>query len=458
VPTRSPTAPRRPHDGAAPGVGARTSSALLTDHYELTMLDAAVRDGTVERPTVFRCFARGLPPGRRYGVVAGLGRLLDALDAFRFGPQERDWLASRGVVGDETLEWLATHRFRGSIRAYREGEVYLPGSPVLEVTGTFGEAVLLETLVLSILNHDSAIASAGARMVRAAGGPPEEGGRPMLEFGSRRTHEEAGVAAARAAYLVGFAGTSNLAAGHRHGLPTLGTVAHAFVQLHDTEREAFASQVAAAGADTTALVDTYDIPTGIRTAVAAAGTDLDAIRIDSGDLAAETLAARRLLDELGATGTRILLSGDLDEHRIAELAAVPADGYGVGTELVTGSGHPTARMVYKLIARGEVGGAADVAVEKLSAGKETVGGVVDATRQLDLTGTATAEVLHPPSDPAPSGRPLLVDAVVDGEVVHRPDLDACRAHHLLALAELPDHAFDLTPGDPVIPTIRTDTD
>ncbi|MFP5309871.1 MAG: nicotinate phosphoribosyltransferase [Actinomycetes bacterium] len=438
-------------DGPTPA-----SSALLTDHYELTMLDAAVRAGTADRSTVFQCFARGLPGGRRYGVVAGLGRLLDLLERFTFGPVERDHLARTGVVSDETLDRLRDWRFTGRVQAYREGEVHLPGSPVLQVTAPFGEAVLLETLVLSVLNHDSAIATAGARMVAAAGGDPAAGGRPLLEFGARRTHEEAAVAAARAAWVVGFAGTSHLEAGRRHGIPTLGTVAHAFVMLHDTEAEAFAAQVAAAGAGTTALVDTYDTAGGIRAAVAAAGPGLGAIRIDSGDLAAETVAARALLDELGATDTRIVLSGDLDEHAIAALAAVPADGYGVGTELVTGSGHPTARMVYKLVARGEPGGPADVPVAKRSAGKRTAGGVVQATRLLD-GGVATTELLTPhDAPPPPGGRALLVDVVVDGEVVHRPDLDEVRAHHRAAMAELPPGALDLAPGEPCIPTVRRD--
>ncbi|MGH3439119.1 MAG: nicotinate phosphoribosyltransferase, partial [Sciscionella sp.] len=252
------------------------STALFTDHYELTMLAGALTDGAAERPCVFELFARRLPDGRRYGVVAGAERLVTALRQFRFGDAELASLA--GVLDGRTLEWLAGYQFSGDIDGYPEGELYFPGSPILTVRAPFGEAVVLETLALSIYNHDSAIASAAARMVSAANG------RPLIEMGSRRTHEEAAVAAARAAYLAGFTATSNLEAGRRHGIPTVGTSAHSFTLLHDSERDAFAAQVGILGSDTTLLVDTYDIHAGITNAVEVAGTALGGIRIDSGDL------------------------------------------------------------------------------------------------------------------------------------------------------------------------------
>jgi nicotinate phosphoribosyltransferase len=248
---------------------------------------------------------------------------------------------------------------------------------VLTVSGTFGEAVLLETLTLSILNHDCAVAAAAARMVTAAGD------RPLIEMGSRRTHEEAAVAAARAAYLAGFSSTSNLEAGRRYGVPTSGTAAHAFTLLHDDEADAFRAQLDAHGADTTLLVDTYDIAQGIRTAIEVAGPDLGAVRIDSGDLAVLAREARRLLDSLGATKTRVVLSGDLDEWAIAGLSGAPVDMYGVGTSVVTGSGAPTADMVYKLV---EVDGRP---VAKRSEHKATQGGRKTALRRHRETGTAT---------------------------------------------------------------------
>src|SRR5512139_97686 len=287
------------------------------------MLQAALRDGAAERRCVFELFTRRLPEGRRYGVVAGTGRLLDALDEFRFTDDDLAGLRESGVIDADTCAWLADYRFGGDISGYAEGELFFPGSPVLTVEGTFAEAVVLETLALSILNHDCAVASAAARMVCAAGD------RPCIEMGSRRTHEEAAVAAARAAYLAGFSATSNLEAGRRHGVPTTGTAAHSYTLLHDEEADAFRGQVDALGVGTTLLVDTYDIAQGIRTAIEVAGPDLGAVRIDSGDLAVLAHQARELLDSLGARRTRIVLSGDLDEFGLAALAGAPVDAYGV---------------------------------------------------------------------------------------------------------------------------------
>ena len=328
------------------------TTALLTDHYELTMLQAALRSGAASRRAVFEVFARHLPHGRRYGVVAGTGRLLDALERFRFGPDELSFLRENQIVDPATLQYLSSYRFSGNIWGYAEGDVYFPGSPILVVEGTFAESVLLETVALSILNHDCAVASAASRMVTAAGGPGPTG-RPLIEMGSRRTHEGAAVAAARAAYIAGFASTSNLEARFAYGVPSSGTSAHAFTLVHDSEREAFAAQLSSLGSGTTLLVDTYSVEQAVRAAVAEAGPSLGAVRIDSGDLPALAVSVRALLDSLGATGTRIILTGDLDEYSIAGLAVAPVDGYGVGTSLVTGSGAPTAALVYKLVARSD---------------------------------------------------------------------------------------------------------
>ena len=321
------------------------STALHTDRYELTMLDAALRDGTAHRRCVFELFGRRLSGGRRFGVVAGTGRLLSLIDDFRFGDDELRFLRDHRVVDAETLDFLAGYRFTGSITGYREGELYFPGSPILTIEGTFAEAVVLETLALSVLNHDSAIATAAARMSIAAGE------RPLAEMGSRRAGEESAVAAARAAYITGFAATSNLEAGRRWGIPTMGTAAHAWTLLHDTEEDAFRSQIDALGIDTTLLIDTYDIPRGVETAIRVAGTGLGGVRIDSGDLPVMAAQVREQLDELGATATKITVTSDLDEYAIAALAASPVDSYGVGTSVVTGSGTTTAGMVYKLVAR-----------------------------------------------------------------------------------------------------------
>jgi nicotinate phosphoribosyltransferase len=427
---------------ASPGA----STALLTDHYELTMLGSALADGTAQRPCVFEVFARRLPNGRRYGVVAGTARVLDAIADFRFTDAELSQLESTAVVDDDTLAWLAEYSFSGDIEGYEEGELYFPGSPILTVRGSFAEAVLLETLALSILNHDSAIASAAARMSSAAHG------RPIIEMGGRRTHEYAAVAAARAAYLAGFATTSNLEAGRRYGIPTRGTVAHAFMLLHDSEEQAFRAQVEKMGADTTLLVDTYDITAGIETAVRVAGPELGAIRIDSGDVGPLARKARDQLDALGAKDTRIVVSGDLDEHAIAALRAEPVDAYGVGTSLVTGSGAPTAGMVYKLV---EVDGRP---VAKRSAHKESRGGRKAALRRHRGTGTATEEVIYQADGPAPEpgehDRPLQIPLMRGGQTVaDLPTLDDARQRLRRALVSLPWEGLKLSHGDPAIPTL-----
>ncbi|WP_089326639.1 nicotinate phosphoribosyltransferase [Actinomadura meyerae] len=432
-----------------PPVDLGDGTALLTDQYELTMLQAALRSGTADRRAVFEVFARSLPAGRRYGVVAGTGRLLDAIEEFRFETAELDFLTSNGIVDEPTARWLEKFRFSGNVWGYAEGDCYFPDSPILVVEGTFGEAVLLETIALSILNHDSAIASAASRMVQAAQG------RPIIEMGSRRTHERAAVAAARAAYIAGFTTTSNLEAGRRYGVPTAGTSAHSFTLLHDSERHAFEAQLDSLGDGTTLLVDTYDVERAVRTAVELAGPPLGAVRIDSGDLAVVARRVRDQLDALGAHGTRIVVTGDLDEYGIAALAAAPVDGYGVGTSLVTGSGAPTASLVYKLVARADVpGGDAPVRpVAKRSPGKPSRGGRKSAVRRIDGHGVAVAEAVSV-GEPAPGARDrvLHVPLVRDGEIVGREPLEAARARHERAVGELPPTALQLSRGEPAVPT------
>jgi nicotinate phosphoribosyltransferase len=415
------------------------------------MLQAALRSGTASRRAVFEVFARRLPDGRRYGVVAGVGRLLGALESYVFDAAALEFLTGRGVVDNRTAEWLSDYRFSGDIAGYAEGDCYFPGSPILRVEGTFGEAVLLETLVLSILNHDSAIASAASRMVYAAGD------RPIIEMGSRRTHEMAAVASARAAYIAGFATTSNLEAGRRYGVPTAGTSAHAFMLLHNSERRAFQAQLDSAGVGTTLLVDTYDVERAVRMAVELAGPELGAVRIDSGDLRAMARDVRRLLDSLGAKKTRIVVTGDLDEYQIAGLAIAPVDGYGVGTSLVTGSGAPTASLVYKLVARADSPdpGAALRPVAKRSVGKPSKGGLKWAVRRIDAKGIARAEVVTTGAVEGvmgPHDRELLVPLVREGTVMGREPLDEARSRHQRAVEELPTTARQLSRGDPAIPT------
>nr|WP_256335889.1 nicotinate phosphoribosyltransferase [Microbacterium sp. cf332] len=436
------------------------SSALLTDRYEITMLQAALRDGTADRQCVFEVFARRLPGGRRFGVVAGTGRLLEEVENFRFGDEELRFLREHGSLDERTLAWLADYRFTGTITGYREGELYFPGSPILTVEGTFAEAVVLETLVLSILNYDSAVATAAARMAIAAGD------RPLAEMGSRRAHERSAVAAARAAHIAGFGATSNLEAGRTWGIPTMGTAAHAWTLLHDSEEEAFRSQIDALGVDTTLLIDTYDISEGVATAVRVAGPGLGGVRIDSGDLPTVAADVRVQLDDLGARETRITVTSDLDEYAIAALAASPVDAYGVGTSLVTGSGTPTAGMVYKLVARQDDDGSWR-SVAKASADKVSHGGRKSAFRVL-RDGTATEEIVvvsdgfEPPDTPAahPDSRALQTPLFADGRAVTDwtgpAGVRAAREHHARVIEEMPVRALALSRSEPAIPTTYRD--
>lgn len=439
---------------------ASRSTALLTDKYELTMVDATLHSGMADRPTVFELFGRNLPPTRRFGVVAGTGRILEAMERFCFSEDELKWLREQGSYSEELLEFLKDFKFTGDVYGYAEGECYFPGSPLITVEGTFAECTLLETLMLSVLNHDCAVASAASRMTIAAHG------RPCIDMGARRTHERAAVSAARAAVIGGFSSSSDLESGKRYGIPTVGTSAHSFTLLYDSEEEAFAAQIAQQGTGTTLLVDTYDIARGVDRAVQAArdaGGELGAVRLDSGDLVAHAFKVRGQLDALGATRTRITVTSDLDEYSIAALGAAPVDTYGVGTRLVTGSGVPTASLVYKLVARADDSGNM-VSVEKKSQSKSTVGGLKVAGRRYDEDGYANEEVLITGGTWEESlaaltemgARPLQVRLVSAGKI----DADrygpaavlAAQEHHRRSRNELPYSAWRLSEGEVAIPT------
>lgn len=344
-----------------------SNPAMKTDRYEFSMLQSFIAEGIEGKRATFEVFSRGLPKGFRYGVFAGLGRLIPMIENFGFSEDDVAWLVEQKFIDDATAKYLSEYKFTGTIEAYREGELFFPNSPVLTVTGTLGECILLETLILSVLNFDSAIASKASRMVSAANG------RPLIEMGSRRLNEDAALAAARAAYIAGFASTSNIAAGQAHGIPVAGTAAHAFTLAHESEADAFAAQIETHGVETTLLVDTYDIQTGIVEAVVAAqnagAKGPGAIRIDSGDLFSEAYKARALLNSMGATDTKIIVTGDLDEYVIKDLRDAPIDGYGVGTKLVS---TPPMGMVYKLVeierADGTMKPVAKKAKDKVSVG------------------------------------------------------------------------------------------
>ena len=425
------------------------STALLTDKYELTMLQAALRDGSANRQVTCEVFGRRLPNERRYGVVAGTERVLRAVEDFRFSANQ---IAEMDFLDDKTKEYLRHYRFSGQIDGYREGELYFPNSPILTVRGTFGECLILETVILSILNADSAVASAASRMVTAADG------RPIIEMGSRRTHEYAAVTSARAAYLAGFEATSNLEAGYRYGIPVSGTAAHSWTLAHTNpdgtpnEEAAFRSQIDTLGVETTLLVDTYDITKGVETAVKVGGPQLGGVRIDSGDLGAVTRRVRKQLDDLGNHNTNIVVSSDLDEFAIAGLRGDPVDVYGVGTSVATGSGAPTAGMVYKVV---EVDG---IPVAKRSTSKQSVGGAKRALRTYRSSGVAVEEIVYPFEAPAPDTgqldtREMTIPLMRDGHIVDGlPDLHASREYLDQARQTLPWEGLALSRDEAAVPT------
>lgn len=436
------------------------TTSLLTDMYELTMVDATLQSGTWNRQVTFELFGRRLPPTRRFGVMAGNARIIEALERFEFSKDEIDYLSREKIVSDECLDYLKDYRFKGRIRGYAEGECYFESSPLLQVEGTFAECVLLETLLLSILNHDCAVASAASRMTIAAHG------RPCVDMGARRTHERSAVSAARAAYIGGFKGTSCLEAGKRYGIPTIGTAAHSFTLIHDSEEDAFRAQLANLGPGTTLLVDTYDVQRAVKRGVKLAreaGGELGCVRLDSGDLVAEAFKVRALLDSLDAKSTKITVTNDLDEYAIAALGAAPVDSYGVGTKMVTGSGIPTAALVYKLVQRvNEDGSVHDVA--KRSSSKSTLGGRKFAGRARGEDGYATRElvVIADSAEQAQAeferrnARALLVDLVTDGQAnasfVGKEALQEAQERHIHSRNELPYQGWRLSAGEAAIPT------
>lgn len=423
------------------------TTAFLTDKYEVTMLQAMLRAGRADHRAVFDLFARRLPKGRRYGVVGGVGRVVEAVKNFRFTDEQIAYLEADPIIDEATVNYLRDYKFRGIIVGQPEGSLYFPNTPIITVIGTFADCVLLETLLLSIMNHDSAVMSAASRMVTAAEG------MPMIEMGSRRTSETSAIAAARAAYIAGFNATSNLQAGHLYQIPTTGTSAHAYTLAYgpDGEEQSFYDQMVALGTDTTILVDTYNIPEGIRRAVHAANTlgasGPGGIRIDSGDLHEETVNARELLDSLGAIDTKIVLSSDIDEYTISEMKerGTPVDAVGAGTRVVTGSGAPTAEMVYKLVQIN------DMPVSKRAEGKISTGGIKVTYREFHEDGTMAGEFFKVGTTSAPftsSQHPtqiLLVDG--QGDYFHQEDIEVSRARHREQVAYLPESARLILAGD-----------
>jgi nicotinate phosphoribosyltransferase len=415
------------------GTQEEVPGALLTDLYQLTMAHAYFEHG-MSGEAVFELFVRRLPPARRFLIAAGLEQALDYLEGLRFTAPELSYLAGLGTFPEAFLAYLAQLRFTGTVHAVAEGSPFCADEPILRVTAPIIEAQLVESRLLSILHFQTMIASKAARCVLAAGG------RPLLDFGMRRAHEaSAGLYAARAAYLAGFAGTATVEAGRRFGIPVSGTMAHSFIEAHDSEAAAFAHFVASRPQGAILLIDTYDVEQGARRVVSLAqqlasggqGRPIRAVRIDSGELGEEARRVRAILDAGGCPDIQIVLSGGLDEHAVEELvrAAVPADSFGVGTALSVSADVPSLDMVYKLQAY------AGMPRRKRSKGKATWPGIKQLLRER-VTGAFRDTVALEGEGLA--GEPLLAEVMCGGYRSQPPRaLAAIRAAVAVELTCLP---------------------
>jgi nicotinate phosphoribosyltransferase len=435
TPTMHGSAPRAPL-----GIE-QTMSALLTDLYQLTMLQAYLDEG-MDAPAVFELFVRKLPLGRNFLVAAGLEQALVYLETLAFSDDEIAWLERQGGFSDRLLQYLRDFRFRGDVHAMPEGTVFFPDEPILRVTAPLPEAQLVESRLLNIVHFQSLIASKAARVVLAAPG------KLLVDFGMRRAHgAEAALFAARAAYLAGFAGTATVEAGRQFGIPLFGTMAHSFVQAHASEGAAFEAFARARPTRPTLLVDTYDTEAAVAKVVELApmlardGIAIGGVRLDSGDLVAHAKATRELLDHAGLRAVTIFASGNLDENRIAQLlaAGAPIDGFGVGTALDTSSDAPALDVVYKLQRY------AGVARRKRSEAKATWPGAKQVCRRYGADGRMSGDVVQLDTE-AQSGTALLQPCMRGGQrLTPAATLADARALHADQLRALPDALRALEP-------------
>ncbi|MGH2957943.1 MAG: nicotinate phosphoribosyltransferase [Solirubrobacterales bacterium] len=425
-------------DANDPGLLTAPETALLTDQYEITMAASYHRRGMNE-PSVFELFARRLPPNREWLLACGVGPVLRLISEMRFGDRELGYLAETGCR-DEFLDYLAEFRFSGDIEAMPEGTIAFATEPLLRVTAPRIEAQLLETLLLNQMNFQTMIATKAARVVLAAGGGEPGSGEGVVDFSPRRDHGvDAAMKAARASAVAGCGGTSNVAAAMRYGLRPVGTMAHSYVLSFESEAEAFRAFMEDNPDNALLLVDTYDTPEGVRRAIEASrrtGVPLAGIRLDSGDLAALSREARRLLDEAGIPDARILASGDLEEGRIAELCrgGAPIDLWGVGTDLGTSRDSPVVNGVYKLVADLRDGRWRGVA--KTSQGKATLPGPKQVLRRF-RSGQMAGDMVSA-ADEDLEGEPLLVPAMRDGEIVLAEPMERMRERTDASLRALPE--------------------
>ena len=446
------------------------ASPLATDLYQLTMAIGYFERGFRDQVATCEMFVRRLPLARRYLVALGIEETLRYIEELRFGEDDIDFLRSLPSLGPAITpafaDYLRAFRFTGDVWAMEEGTIAFENEPFMRVRTPIIEAQILETYLLSSINHATMIASKGARIVRAAAG------RTVVEFGTRRTHPGAAIDATRAAYAVGFAGTSNVEAARRFGIPVLGTAAHMWTMAHPSEEEAFRGYFSVFPESSILLIDTYDTPRGALTAARVCRDKLRGVRLDSGDIGALAVEVRGILDREGAPGAKIVASGDLNEHSIASLlaAGAPIDTFGVGTELVCSVDAPSLGGVYKLVELFD--GKETRPIAKFSQGKGTLPGAHQVLRVTDEAGRYQRDVVALEAEEAPvvEGRtlaptqtmaPLLSRAFEGGKRVRRAaTLDEVRAHVASGLAALPIEHHELssrtssTPGYSVQPSQR----
>lgn len=419
------------------------SGALLTDLYQLTMLQAYF-DRHMEDTAVFELFVRRLPASRNFLMTAGLEQALQFLEELRFTPEELKWVAAQQQFSPAFVDYLASLRFTGDVHAMPEGTVFFAGEPILRVTAPIAQAQLVESRLINLLHFQTLIASKAARCMLAA---PD---RLLVDFGMRRAHgAEAGVLAARAAYIAGFGGTATVLAGMEFGIPVYGTMAHSFVQAHDDEAQAFEHFARSLPGSSTLLIDTYDTEVAARKVVELArrlradGIAIKGVRIDSGDLDQHARAVRQILDEGGLQDTVIFASGNLDEHSLAELEQAPIDGFGIGTRLDTSADAPYLDCAYKLE---EYAGRPR---RKRSEGKSTWPGRKQVFRYIDDRGKLAHDVLTLEQDPAQGGEVLIQPVMRQGRRISPPEpLSRIRERAASELAHLPEPLLSLTTQAP----------
>lgn len=419
-------------------------SLLLTDLYQLNMVEAYLAAG-MQDVAVFELFVRKLPPDRGFLVAAGLQQAVDYLLAAQCSPAELDWLRSCGRFTDRLIDFLSRFRFSGDVDAPAEGTVIFADQPLIRVTAPIAQAQLVETRLINFLHFQTLVASKAARMVLAAPG------KGLVDFGLRRAHSgEAGLLAARAAYLAGFAGTATVPAAFQFGIPVLGTMAHSFIQAHDSEEKAFADFARARPDQTVFLLDTYDTERAAGTVVGLArqlakeGISVRGIRLDSGDLADHARKVRAILDAGGLAQARIVASGGIDETVLQQLTAdgAPIDSYGIGTSLVTSEDHPALDCAYKLKAY------AGRPRRKRSEGKAFWPGATQVYRRYGDNGRMAGDTIAG-ADETMDGTALLQPILRDGEpVAPLPSLEMARQHARAELDRLPDHLQALATEPP----------